>query len=213
MTWPFSTKYTVEDLQQGRKGFAKMTAAPTWKGKQRISGAPATCYELAVFSLVVTGHLKQDVYDAWRGEIPKADTFRVVNPEEDTRITNPNSLPANSIVGFYRRLQEGVESIERTRNQDWVLYHMVRTMAVPNSPFVVGGNNGDRAAEGGGKRTTPTWTRNDVSVMFDWSGKEKVSMYTEERLPEKDSYGHNGKNQFVAFAVSIPAVVARLKRA
>ncbi len=204
-------RYTVNDLIVAGKANREMTKEATVKRGVRISGAPTTCYELAVLSLVMTGDLKGAVYDAWRSEVPKADTFKVVIPETDARITDPLTLPPNSIVGFYRRFSAGQKSqVASETAAGWVIYHMVRTTGIANSTNVVGGNNGDR--ESGQKKTTPGWSQNDVTVMFDWTGAEDTSMAPMDVLPPKDSYGVDGKQQFVAFIAPIATVVSRLNR-
>ena len=170
-------------------------------------GSPQTCYDLAIYSLVKTGELKQAVYEAWICEIPKANTLLAVNPSMDTRLTDPNSLPANSIIGFYRRFSKGgTTQLQAEKDAGWVIYHMVRTMAT-SSTRVLGGNNGDR--EG----TTPGWSANDVTKMFDWTGAEDTCMAPADSLPAADSYGDGGKQQFVAFVAPISTVVSRLNRA
>ncbi len=183
-------------------------------------GAPTTCYELAVFSLVVTGNLKRAVFEAWaygRPMKPKADTFEVIIPETDDRIINPQELPPNSIVGFYRRFRADERSVVDSETRaGWVIYHMVRTMGVANSTYVLGGNNGDRSV--GQTATKPGWSRNDVTVMFDWTGAEETSMAPMDGLPARNSYfalGADGtrKQQFVAFAAPIVTVVQRLNHA
>jgi hypothetical protein len=204
--------YTVNDLIVAGKANNEMTKPATVKRGVRITGAPTTCYELAVFSLVMTGDLKGAVCEAWRSEVPKADTFKVIVPETDARITDPLTLPANSIVGFYRRFRAGERSqVASETAGGWVIYHMVRTTGVANSTNVVGGNNGDR--ESGQKKTTPGWSQNDVTVMFDWTGAEDTSMAPMNALPARDSYGADGKQQFVAFGAPIATVVSRLNRA
>jgi hypothetical protein len=170
-------------------------------------GAPQTCYDLAIYSLVKTGDLKEAVYRAWIGEIPKANTLLVVDPAIDTRVTDPDRIPGDSIIGFYRRFSKGGTSqLEAERKAGWVIYHMVRSIDA-NSTRVLGGNNGDRDG------TKPSWSGNDVKKMFDWGGTEETSMAPMDSIPEAGSYGKDGKQQFVAYAAPITTVVARLKRA
>lgn len=170
-------------------------------------GAPQTCYDIAVYSLIKTGELKESVYLAWISEIPKANTLLVVNPGNDLRVTDPDALPINSIIGFYRRFsQDGTSQLQAERDAGWIIYHMVRSMATV-STRVLGGNNGDR--EG----TRPGWSANDVTKMFDWSGSEATSMAPMDAIPAPGSYGGGGKQQFVAFSAPIATVVTRLNRA
>jgi len=190
--------FKVADLgNSSTKGFKAMVAP----------GAPQTCYDLAIYSLVKTGELKQAVYEAWISEIPKANTLLAVNPASDTRLTDPNNLPINSIIGFYRRFSKGGTSqLQAERDAGWVIYHMVRTMATSSSR-VLGGNNGDRDG------TTPGWSANDVTKMFDWGGTEETCMAPADSVPAPGSYGDGGKQQFVAYVAPITTVVARLNRA
>jgi len=117
--------FKVADLGNASTKAHKTMVAP---------GAPQTCYDLAIYSLVKTGELKQAVYEAWICEIPKANTLLAVNPAVDTRLTDPNQLPTNSIIGFYRRFSKGGTSqLQAERDAGWVIYHMVRTMATPGA--------------------------------------------------------------------------------
>ena len=190
--------FKVRDLgNQSTKAYRAMVAV----------GAPQTCYDLAVYSLVKTGQLKEAVYEAWVSEIPKANTLLVVNPTTDPRVTDPNQLPINSIIGFYRRFTKGGGSqLQAEMHAGWVIYHMVRTMDTA-SVRVLGGNNGDRNG------TTPGWSANDVTKMFDWSGTEDTSMAPMDATPDPGTYGEGGKQQFVAFTAPIATVVGRLNRA
>jgi len=190
--------FKVADLGNASTKAHKTMVAP---------GAPQTCYDLAIYSLVKTGELKQAVYEAWICEIPKANTLLAVNPAVDTRLTDPNQLPTNSIIGFYRRFSKGGTSqLQAEKDAGWVIYHMVRTMAT-SSTRVLGGNNGDRDG------TTPGWSANDVTKMFDWSGAEETSMAPADTMPAPGTYGDGGKQQFVAYVAPIATVVSRLNRA
>jgi len=189
--------FKVGDLgNASTKGYKAMVAP----------GAPQTCYDLAVYSLVKTGDLKEAVYLAWITEIPKANTLLVVDPAADARVTDPNQLPTNSLIGFYRRFSKGGTSqLQAEKTAGWVIYHMVRTMETVSTQ-VLGGNNGDRDG------TTPGWSSNDVTKMFDWSGKEETCMAPKDSVPAPGSYGEGGKQQFVAYAAPIATVVRRLNR-
>jgi hypothetical protein len=175
--------------------------------KMTATNAPKTCYEAAVYSLVVTGEIQQPTFLAWAMTIPKADTYDVVDPEQDVRVTDPANLPKNHIIGFYRRFRpkEGKLDREIENKQDWKLYHMVRTTAKPGS-MVMGANNGDR------EDTTPSWSLNDVTKMLDWGGNEMVSMHVGDDLPAAGTGGDGDKDklQFVAFATPIAEVAERL---
>ena len=191
-------KYYVTDLGNGSSAACKEMTKP---------GGPTTCYDAAVYSLVVTGELKRAVWEAWRMEVPKANTILVVNPGVDPRVANPKALPGDALVGFYRRFRKGEGSAQIAEvTAKWVIYHMVRTVAA-GSTLVVGANNGDRDG------TKPPWSQNDVEKMFDWTGKEKPSMFEGDGLPLENTYGVNDKEQFVAFAAPIATVVTRLNRA
>lgn len=192
------TGYTL-----GVKAFGKTSAHK----KMTATDAPKTCYEAAVYSLVVTGEISQPTFLGWAMTIPKADTYDVVDPEHDARVTDPAKLPKNHIIGFYRRFRPKEGKLEREvkNGQDWKLYHMVRTTAKPGS-MVMGSNNGDRDG------TTPTWSLNDVTKMFDWGGTELVSMHIGDDLPAAGTGGdgERDKLQFVAFAAPVPTVAQRL---
>lgn len=190
--------FKVADLGNASTKAHKAMVAP---------GAPQTCYDLAIYSLVKTGELKQSVFEAWASGIPKANTLLAVNPTSDPRLTDPNQLPINSIIGFYRRFtKDGKTQLQAETDAGWVIYHMVRTMATSSSR-VLGGNNGDRDG------TTPGWSANDVTKMFDWSGAEETSMAPTGSTPAPGSYGEGGKQQFVAFVAPIATVVSRLNHA
>lgn len=186
-------KFKVADLAAG-SGFAEMTK----------SGVSQTCYDLAVYSLVVTGDLKDSVFSVWRTEVPKANTLHVVNPLTDTRLTDPRAIPASSLIGFYRRFRKGERSaLVAETNAGWVLYHMVRSMDIANSTDVVGGNNGERNG------TTPTWSKNDITRMFDWN----ADIFQGAALPAAGTFGDGGVEQFVPFHTPVANAVLRLNRA
>lgn len=169
--------------------------------------AYTTCYDLAVYSLVITGELDKDVFNRWKRQVPTVFNHLVVDPLTDERIINPYKLPINSLIGFYRRFRPGEKSLVAVEQETgWRLNHMVRTRG-DNSIKVLGGNNGSRNG------TTPTWSENDIIKMFDWSGKELVSMWPTHDLPPKDSFSVGGKEQFVAFSAPISRIVPRIKRA
>jgi hypothetical protein len=80
-------------------------------------------------------------------------------------------------------------------------------MDVANSTDVVGGNNGERDG------TVPTWSKNDVSRMFDWTGGNKNKMWMSEALPGPTSFGQNGDERYVAFWTPVATAVSRLNKA
>lgn len=189
---------TVEDLIRPGKGFQEMTK----------SGLSRTCYDLAVYSLVVTGHLKLAVFQAFTMEAPKANTYLVVDPMTDARLTDPNAIPGNSLIGFYRRFAPGMTSaLQEERIGGWIIFHMVRSMSADNSTIVAGGNNGERQG------TVPSWSGNDVTRMFDWNGGETTRIADAATNPAVNSYGVNSIQEFVAFHAPIDLVVRRLRKA
>lgn len=190
--------FTINDLVGGGAGYREMTK----------SGVSQTCYDLAVYSLVMTGHLKLAVFQGFSMEVPKANTYLVVDPTADQRLTDPQAIPADCMIGFYRRFRRGMPSPLLTEtNGGWIIFHMVRSMSVANSTNVAGGNNGDRQG------TTPGWSANDVTRMFDWNGGETTRIADAASTPAAGSYGDNGIQEFVAFHAPIATAVNRLNRA
>lgn len=193
-------KFTAQDLAAKHSQAYKAYYKPN---------APSTCYDAAVFSLTLTGELKEGVWKAWRGDGAKADTHLVVVPERDTRIASVGAIPPNALIGFYRRTYKGeTPPIESEKTTGWILYHMVRSMDTAGSVVVVGSNNGDR------ENTNPAWSGNDVGKMFDWTGASQTgSIFLGDPLPGAGSYGVGGAEKYVAFAATIATVVARLNKA
>ena len=181
-------------------------AAMTTKHPLNNQSTPTTCYNAAVFSLTLTGDLPPQAADAWMMTVPKANTYTIVDPTQDEVVTNPKDLSPGSIVCFYRRFRPDEKSaLQAETDGGWVPFHMVVTLG---GDQVIGANNGER--EG----TTPTWARNDITKMFDWTGKEDTqSMWTEGGLPPPKSFTVGGKEKYVAFVVPIFTAVARLKAA
>lgn len=186
-------KFQVTDLAAG-KGSTAMHASLLY-----------TCYDLALYSLVVTGDLKAAVLQAWRNNVPKSNTFLIVEPDADLRLINPNQIPAKCLIGFYRRFRKGETSqVMWESAANWVCFHMVRSMDTANSTYVVGGNNGDRNG------TISTWSKNDVTSMFDWTGTTTPKIDQGQDIPAPHSFGLNGVETYVPFYAPIATVVARL---
>ncbi|WP_437316401.1 hypothetical protein [Sorangium sp. So ce385] len=167
---------------------------------------PTTCYDAGVFSLTLTDGLSPEVCTRWRFAAPKANTYQIVDPAQDRWVTDPDHLPADSIIIFYRRFRPGERSaLEAETNGRWVPFHMVRTL---DGRMVVGANNGDRMG------TTPTWSENDIGNMFDWSGTENTqSVWTAPGLPAPDTFSVDGIEKYVAFYAPISTVIKRLNAA
>ncbi|XXX76264.1 hypothetical protein WMF30_52300 [Sorangium sp. So ce134] len=180
--------------------------AMTQKHELNEENIPTTCYDAGVFSLTLTDGLSPEVCNRWRFAVPKANTYLIVDPAQDQRVTDPNHLPPDSIIIFYRRFRPGEGSaLEAERNGGWVPYHMIRTL---HGRMVAGANNGDRM------ETTPTWSMNDVGNMFDWNGADNTqSVWTGPGLPAPGSFGVDGLEKYVAFYANISTVIDRLNAA
>jgi hypothetical protein len=191
---------------QTSDAYKAMTGAHPLNGGRRME----TCYDTAVFSLTLTDGLSLDVFTRWKDTIPKANTYLIVDPTRDAIIRDPNNLPRDSIIAFYRRFLRGVGSrVDAEVQGGWIVYHMVRTY---EGRMVLGSNNGDRRV--GDIQTRPTWSLNDIAVMFDWNNEQSTqTVWTAEDLPAPSTFGVNGREEYVAFYAPISTVLARLNAA
>lgn len=186
--------------------YKAMTGAHPLNGGRRME----TCYDTAVFSLTLTDGLSPEVFMRWKDTIPKANTYLIVDPTRDPIIRDPNNLPRDSIIAFYRRFLRGVGTrVDAEKKGGWIVYHMVRTY---EGRMVLGSNNGDRKV--GDIQTKPTWSLNDIAVMFDWNNAQKTqTVWTARDVPEPSTFGVDGHEQYVAFYAPISTVIDRLNAA
>ncbi|CAN98496.1 hypothetical protein sce8326 [Sorangium cellulosum So ce56] len=169
-----------------------------------------TCYDTAVFSLTLTDGLSPEVFMRWKDAIPKANTYLIVDPTRDPIIRDPDNLPRDSIIAFYRRFLPGVGSrVDAEVQGGWIVYHMVRTY---EGRMVLGSNNGDRRV--GAIQTNPTWSLNDIAVMFDWNNEQSTqTVWTAQGVPLPSTFGVKGREEYVAFYAPISTVIDRLNAA
>lgn len=207
--WPWN-KFSAEELISG-KGHDLMSppaAQKTITINKKVISKCTTCYDLIGLSLVLTGDLKLLEFLKWQSQPPRANPYALVDPEHDQRIRRPHEVLPHHIVGFYRRLRPNEQEV--IMSQAWFLFHVVRTTSVRNSAMVIGGNNGDRTD--GRVATNPLWSKNDLAVMFDWTGQETPSIHIDDALPAERSFTTGGKEQFVGFMVSVSKAAKRMRK-